>query len=235
MTTESGPRFNVSSERRRFFDRIVSPSLYWGVRTHTDYRVSTACWFHQHLFQQHLFPRRSYIQVLTWLNPAWLQWATGLGLQGDMAACYIVIYLFYHNIIIKLTWVNFKWTSLQSFFFPFLNKSISNKTYFRRVGGVLHMFYLCLNCTYFLLACGNIPLNNQKASPFAISFQEVTCFGRENICKGSVSTSYWIHWIITSFIFQFCVLYAVTPHNLLVSILGFIKITETLWLWSFWC
>ncbi len=43
---ESGPRFNVSSERRCFFDRIVSPSLYWGVRTHTDRRLRTPCWPH---------------------------------------------------------------------------------------------------------------------------------------------------------------------------------------------
>ncbi len=43
---ESGPRFNVSSERRYFFDRIVSPSLNWGVRTHTDRRASTPCWSH---------------------------------------------------------------------------------------------------------------------------------------------------------------------------------------------
>ncbi len=38
---ESGPRFNVSA-----FDSIVSPSLYWGVRTPTDHRVSTPCWPH---------------------------------------------------------------------------------------------------------------------------------------------------------------------------------------------
>ncbi len=31
-----GPLFNISSKRRYFFDRIVSPSLYWGVRTHTE-------------------------------------------------------------------------------------------------------------------------------------------------------------------------------------------------------
>ncbi len=43
---ESGPRFNVSSERRCSFDSIVSPSLYWGVRTHRDHRVSTPCWPH---------------------------------------------------------------------------------------------------------------------------------------------------------------------------------------------
>ncbi len=34
--SESGPRFNVSSERRGF-ESIVSPSLHWGVRTHTDW------------------------------------------------------------------------------------------------------------------------------------------------------------------------------------------------------
>ncbi len=63
---ESGPRFNVSYERRCFFDRIVSPSLYWGVKTHTDPRVSTLCWSHKHLFQQQpSFPRRSPIQVLS--------------------------------------------------------------------------------------------------------------------------------------------------------------------------
>ncbi len=41
---ESGPQFNVSPERRCSFDSIVSPSLYWGIRTHTDCRVSTPCW-----------------------------------------------------------------------------------------------------------------------------------------------------------------------------------------------
>ncbi len=28
------------------FYSIVSPSLYWGIRTHTDHRVSTPCWSH---------------------------------------------------------------------------------------------------------------------------------------------------------------------------------------------
>ncbi len=28
------------------FSSIVSPSLYWGIKTHTDYRVSTRCWSH---------------------------------------------------------------------------------------------------------------------------------------------------------------------------------------------
>ncbi len=28
------------------FYGIVSPSLYWGIRTHTDHRVSTPCWSH---------------------------------------------------------------------------------------------------------------------------------------------------------------------------------------------
>ncbi len=44
---ESGPRFNISSERQCFFFySIVSPSLYWGIRTHTDRRVSTPYWPH---------------------------------------------------------------------------------------------------------------------------------------------------------------------------------------------
>jgi len=37
---ESGPRFNVSSEGWCSFNSIVSPSLYWGVRTLTDHMVS---------------------------------------------------------------------------------------------------------------------------------------------------------------------------------------------------
>ncbi len=28
------------------FDSIVSLSLHWGIRTHTDHRVSTPCWSH---------------------------------------------------------------------------------------------------------------------------------------------------------------------------------------------
>ncbi len=36
---ESGPRFNISSEG----EGIVSPSLYWGVRSHIDHKVSTPC------------------------------------------------------------------------------------------------------------------------------------------------------------------------------------------------
>ncbi len=69
---ESGRRFNVSSERQCFLT-VVSPSQYWGVRrTHTDHRVSTPCWPHQHLFQQQpSFYQRSPIQVLIRLNPAW--------------------------------------------------------------------------------------------------------------------------------------------------------------------
>ncbi len=42
---ESWTWFNVSSERRCFIQYSV-PSLYWGVRTHTDHRVSTPCWPH---------------------------------------------------------------------------------------------------------------------------------------------------------------------------------------------
>ncbi len=43
---ESGPRFNVSSERRVFIWQSLYWSLYWGVRTHTDCRVSIPCWSH---------------------------------------------------------------------------------------------------------------------------------------------------------------------------------------------
>ncbi len=45
---ESGPRFNISSEGRCFFFffTVVSPSLYWGARTHPDRRASTPCWPH---------------------------------------------------------------------------------------------------------------------------------------------------------------------------------------------
>ncbi len=42
---ESGPRFNVSSERRCLLT-VVSPSLYRGVRIHTDHRVCAPCWSH---------------------------------------------------------------------------------------------------------------------------------------------------------------------------------------------
>ncbi len=41
---ESRPRINVSS--KRLFSSIVYLSLYWGVRTHTNHRVSTPCWSH---------------------------------------------------------------------------------------------------------------------------------------------------------------------------------------------
>ncbi len=55
-----------------FFDSIAFPSLFWGIRTQTDHRVSTPCWSHKHLFQQQpSFPRRSPIQVLTKLNWSW--------------------------------------------------------------------------------------------------------------------------------------------------------------------
>ncbi len=36
-------------------DSIVSPSLYWGTRTHTDHRVSTPCWPHSS-FSKLVFP-----------------------------------------------------------------------------------------------------------------------------------------------------------------------------------
>ncbi len=47
MTTESQDLGLTSHPKDgAFFYSIVSPSLYWGVRTHTDYRVSIPCWPH---------------------------------------------------------------------------------------------------------------------------------------------------------------------------------------------
>ncbi len=43
MTTDLGL---TSHPKNGAFDSIVSPSLYWGIRTHTDHRVSTPCWSH---------------------------------------------------------------------------------------------------------------------------------------------------------------------------------------------
>ncbi len=46
MTTESQDLGLTSHPKDGAFYSIVSPSLYWGVRTHTDRRVSTPCWSH---------------------------------------------------------------------------------------------------------------------------------------------------------------------------------------------
>ncbi len=46
MTTESQDLGLTSHPKDGAFYSIVSPSLYWGIRTHTDHRVSTPC---QHL------------------------------------------------------------------------------------------------------------------------------------------------------------------------------------------
>ncbi len=51
VTTESQDLGLTSHPKDGAFDSIVSPSLYWGARTHTDHRVSTPCWPHQHLYQ----------------------------------------------------------------------------------------------------------------------------------------------------------------------------------------
>ncbi len=70
MTTESQDLSLTSHPKDGVSYSIVSPSLYWGVGTHTDHRVSTPCWPHKHLLQQQpSFPRRSPIQELTRLNP----------------------------------------------------------------------------------------------------------------------------------------------------------------------
>ncbi len=46
MTTESQDLGLMSHPKDGAFYSIVSPSLHWGVRTHTDHRVSTPCWPH---------------------------------------------------------------------------------------------------------------------------------------------------------------------------------------------
>ncbi len=46
MTTESQDLGLTSHLKDGAFYSIVSPSLYWGVRIHTDHRVSTPCWSH---------------------------------------------------------------------------------------------------------------------------------------------------------------------------------------------
>ncbi len=46
MTTESQDLGLTSHPKDGAFSSIVSPSLYWGIRTHTDHRVSTPCWSH---------------------------------------------------------------------------------------------------------------------------------------------------------------------------------------------
>ncbi len=46
MTTESQDLGLTAHLKDGAFYRIVSPSLHWGVRTHTDCRKSTPCWLH---------------------------------------------------------------------------------------------------------------------------------------------------------------------------------------------
>ncbi len=46
MTTESQDFGLTSHPKDGAFYSIVSPSLFWGVRTHTDHRVSTPRWSH---------------------------------------------------------------------------------------------------------------------------------------------------------------------------------------------
>ncbi len=46
MTTESQDLGLTSHPKDGAFYSIVSPSLHWGVRTHTDHRVSAPCWSH---------------------------------------------------------------------------------------------------------------------------------------------------------------------------------------------
>ncbi len=44
MTTESQDLGLTSHPKDVLVDSIVFLSLYWGVRTHTDHRVSPPCW-----------------------------------------------------------------------------------------------------------------------------------------------------------------------------------------------
>ncbi len=46
MTTENQDLGLTSHPKDGSFTSIESPSLYWGVRTHTDHRVSTPRWSH---------------------------------------------------------------------------------------------------------------------------------------------------------------------------------------------
>ncbi len=46
MTTESQDLGLTSHPKDDAFYSIVSLSLHWGVRTHTDHRVGNPCWSH---------------------------------------------------------------------------------------------------------------------------------------------------------------------------------------------
>ncbi len=46
ITTESQDLGLTSHPKDGAIYSILSPLLYWGVRTHTEHRVSTPCWFH---------------------------------------------------------------------------------------------------------------------------------------------------------------------------------------------
>ncbi len=86
MTTESQDFSLTSHTKDGAFYSIVSPSLYWGVRTHTDHRVRPPLWPHEHLIQQQpIFPRS--LPSRYWpAQPCLASVGTGLELQGDMAA-----------------------------------------------------------------------------------------------------------------------------------------------------
>ncbi len=46
ITTESQDLSLTSHPKDGAFYSTVSPSQYWGIRTHIDHRVSTPCWPH---------------------------------------------------------------------------------------------------------------------------------------------------------------------------------------------
>ncbi len=85
---ESGPWFNISYERRCLFDSIVSPSLYWGVRTHTDHRESTPCWPTNTSSNGNLDPDHAQPCLASVGNPSW---AAGWYGCGSYLSCFVFL------------------------------------------------------------------------------------------------------------------------------------------------
>ncbi len=78
---ESGPRFNVSAERRCLLT-VQCPRHYTGVLGPTQTAPPAG--------RTNTSSNSNLVSSSTdQLNPAYLQWATGLGLQGDIAAGYM--------------------------------------------------------------------------------------------------------------------------------------------------
>ncbi len=98
MTTESQDLGLTSV----LVDSMVSPSLYRGVRTHTDHRVSPPRWSHLHLFQQHLVSQESPIQILTsstlLSSSGNRSWAAGCLWNTASAACHWSVSVYLGNV-----------------------------------------------------------------------------------------------------------------------------------------